>query len=53
MSEPELRERTFIIAQGRITIPKGIREKLGLKEGSVVEVYLAGKNKIIVEVLAK
>jgi len=50
MQEAELRERTFVIADGRITIPKRIRDRLGLKDGSIVEVYLVG-NKIVVEVL--
>ena len=50
-SEP-LRERTLVISEGRITIPQKIRNKLGIKEGSVVEVYVV-KDKIIVEVLTR
>ncbi len=48
----ELRERVEVLDQGRITIPKSIRDKLGIRRGSILEVYLKGKA-IIMEVLVK
>jgi AbrB family looped-hinge helix DNA binding protein len=54
MSETEepLRERVKVLELGRITIPKGIREKLGIQDGSILEVYTV-KGKVVLEVLAK
>lgn len=46
-----LRGRVDVLDMGRITIPKAIREKLGIKKDSILEVYLL-KNKIVMEVLA-
>jgi AbrB family looped-hinge helix DNA binding protein len=48
----ELRERVEVLDQGRITIPKNIREKLGIRTGSILEVYIRGKA-IIMELLVK
>jgi AbrB family looped-hinge helix DNA binding protein len=48
----ELRERVEVLDQGRITIPKNIRDKLGIRPGSILEVYIKGKA-IIMEVLIK
>jgi AbrB family looped-hinge helix DNA binding protein len=48
----ELKERVEVLDQGRITIPKNIREKLGIRAGSILEVYIKGKA-IIMEVLVK
>jgi len=36
--------------RGRVIIPKQIREKLNLKEGSKVEVYLEKDGKIVIKV---
>ena len=52
MSSDQLRERVEVIERGRITIPKKIREKLGIKEGTILEVYLF-KDKIILDVLVR
>jgi len=46
------RFRVVVQNQGRISIPKEIREALGIGEGSVLEVRVEG-NKIVVEVLVK
>jgi len=51
MSEAE-HERVQMLTEGRVTIPKKIREELGIKDGSILEAYLDGK-KIILEVLVK
>jgi AbrB family looped-hinge helix DNA binding protein len=48
----ELRERVEVLDQGRVTIPKNIRDRLGIKTGSILEVYIKGKA-IIMEVLLK
>jgi len=49
----ELRERAELSTQGRIVIPKPIREKLEIKKGSILQFTLTAKNKIIMEVLTK
>jgi AbrB family looped-hinge helix DNA binding protein len=50
----ELRERVRVGVDGRVSIPKPIRQKLGIKEGStILEVYPIKENKIVMEVLAK
>jgi AbrB family looped-hinge helix DNA binding protein len=46
------RVRLVVQSQGRISLPKEIREALGIDEGSVLEVRVEG-NKIIMEVLVK
>ena len=47
-----IRERVKIGVKGRIVIPKSIREELGLKKNTILEVYTY-KGKIIMEVLIK
>jgi len=50
----ELRERVRVGIDGRVAIPKAIRQKLGIKEGStILEVYTIKENKIVMEVLVK
>jgi len=46
------RFRLVVQTNGRISLPKEIREALGIDEGSVLEVRVEG-NKIIMEVLVK
>ncbi|MEM1551600.1 MAG: AbrB/MazE/SpoVT family DNA-binding domain-containing protein [Candidatus Bathyarchaeia archaeon] len=58
MAEPSesIRERVRVLKLGRVTIPKTIREKLNLREGSILEVYLLpskNKPKIVMELLAR
>ena len=38
---------------GRIVIPKGIREKLGIKENNCLDIYIDGDNIIIKKAKAK
>lgn len=45
-----LRERGIVRSSGRITIPKDIREKLGIKEGTFYEMEVYGKDKILITV---
>jgi AbrB family looped-hinge helix DNA binding protein len=54
MSEAEgmLRDRVKVVDNGRITIPKAIRDKLGIKDGTILEVYTIGQ-KVILDVLVK
>jgi AbrB family looped-hinge helix DNA binding protein len=51
-AEETLRERVKVIKNGRITIPKAIRDKLGIKDGTILEVYTVG-NKAVMDVLVK
>jgi AbrB family looped-hinge helix DNA binding protein len=51
-TDETLRERVKVIDNGRITIPKAIRDKLGIKDGAILEVY-SFKNKVVLEVLLK
>jgi AbrB family looped-hinge helix DNA binding protein len=51
-TDETLRERVKVIDNGRITIPKAIRDKLGIKDGTILEVYII-KNKVILDVLVK
>lgn len=39
---------TKVSTQGRITIPKKIRDRLGLKPGMVVEVFLNKDSQIVI-----
>ena len=39
---------TKVSTQGRITIPKRIRDRLGLKPGMVVEVFLNKDSQIVI-----
>lgn len=50
MSLPHKRIR--VIGDGRITIPKSFRTKLGIDEGSLLETYMV-KDKIVLEVLVQ
>ncbi len=47
-----LRPRVIVKSDGRITIPGEIREKLGIKEDSVLELQVI-KDKILITVLIK
>jgi AbrB family looped-hinge helix DNA binding protein len=49
----ELKERVEVVQNGRITIPKRLREKLGIKDGSILEAYVTEKGKLVIEVLLK
>lgn len=40
-----MRERGIIRKQGRLTIPKRIREQLGIKNGTYYEMEVYGKKK--------
>jgi len=44
--------RVIVQNQGRISIPKQVREALGLREGSILEVKVE-ENRIVLEVLVK
>lgn len=46
------RKRINVIGDGRITIPKAFRDKLGINKKSILEGYIL-KNKIVLEVLAR
>jgi len=48
-----LRPRVLMETSGRIVIPKEIREKLGLRKGSLLEFQLYGDDKILITVLAR
>ena len=50
--EETFRERVKVIDNGRITIPKAIRDKLGIKDGTILEVYTIG-HKVVLEVLLR
>ncbi len=41
-----------VIEDGRITIPKAFRDKLGIKKKSILEGYVL-KDKIVLEVLVR
>ncbi|MEM0111359.1 MAG: AbrB/MazE/SpoVT family DNA-binding domain-containing protein [Candidatus Parvarchaeota archaeon] len=49
----ELKDRVLVIDNGRITIPKKLREYLKIKDGSVLEIYAEGNNKLVLEVLVR
>jgi|YelNatPaOPRAMG01_1025707.scaffolds.fasta_scaffold00613_44 AbrB family looped-hinge helix DNA binding protein len=51
-AEGTLRERVKVIDNGRITIPKAIRDKLDIRDGAILEVYTV-KDKIVLEVLVR
>lgn len=46
-----LRSRLMVSTQERITIPEEIREKLGIKEGTFLEMEIYGKDKILIRIL--
>jgi len=48
-----LRERVKVIDNGRITIPKSIRDELNIPDGAVLEVYPIGKDKLVLEILVR
>jgi len=48
-----LKERVFLKSDGRMTLPKTIREKLKLTYGCALEVEVYSDNKILITVLAK
>ena len=43
-------ERVKVIRNYQVTIPAAIREKLGIKEGDVLEVYLRGDEIVLKKV---
>jgi AbrB family looped-hinge helix DNA binding protein len=45
--------RFFLKSDGRITIPKEVRLKLGLKSGSVLEGKVYGDDKLLITVLSR
>ncbi len=47
-----LRPRVIVKSDGRITIPASMREKLGIKKDSVLELELI-KDKILIRVMIK
>jgi AbrB family looped-hinge helix DNA binding protein len=49
----ELPYRVIVKSDGRLTIPENIRKKLGIKEGSVLELKIYGNDKILITVLMK
>lgn len=49
----ELRERIKVGVDGRISIPKHIRQKLGIREGSTILELYTIKDKIVLEILVK
>ena len=46
-----LRSRLMVSTQERITIPEEIREKLGIKEGTFLEMEIYGKDTILIRIL--
>ena len=46
------RQRITVIGDGRITIPKGVRDELEIKRGSILEGYVY-KGKFVLEVLLR
>jgi AbrB family looped-hinge helix DNA binding protein len=50
--ESELRERVKVYEDGRITIPKSIRKRLEISQGSYLQVETY-KGKILISVLVK
>jgi len=49
----ELRPRVLMEKNGRIVVPKEIRDKFELKEKSLLEFQVYGENKILITVLFK
>ena len=47
------RERVKVVDNGRITIPKSIRDELNIPDGAILEVSAVGKDKLVVEVLVR
>jgi AbrB family looped-hinge helix DNA binding protein len=39
---------TTVTSKGQVTIPKPIRDRLGLKQGSLVDFELAGDGRVVV-----
>jgi AbrB family looped-hinge helix DNA binding protein len=44
--------RIIVRSKGQITLPQEVREALGLREGSILQLQLDG-NRIVMEVIAK
>jgi len=49
----DLKERVKVVEQGRITIPKSIRDELKIPDGAILQVYSLGKDKIVLEILVR
>lgn len=49
----DLKKRVILKSEGRLTIPKEIREKLELTEDSVLEMEIYGTDKILITVLRR
>jgi len=49
----DIRPRMKVDAKDRVTIPKEICEKQGVKKGSILEFEIYGKDKILMTVLLK
>jgi len=48
-----MRFHVTVRQNGRIVIPKKIRAKLGIKNGSILQVEDVGKDKILITILIK
>lgn len=55
MARQDLKPRSRFDSKGRVTIPQWVREQIGVKKGSIVEIEVYGEkaDKIILTVLRK
>ena len=49
----EMKSRVKVSPEGRITIPKPVRKQLGLKTGSILELWTIKDKRIVLDILAR